>query len=105
MGSGRRGSESSLVPRNWWGLGGRAGGATEGGMERQWGRGTGRRELLRSYTLYGGGVLFPGRKSSSDPPDTEVLSVPVGAGSPGGGASRPEVSDTLQRLSEEIPLL
>jgi len=134
--------------RSWWGLGGRAGGsgwhpakeegeeeepAAEeeeeeeptaadggGGTERLWGSGTGRRHgLLRSYTLYGGGVLFSRRTGSSE----------AELGRPAGVARGPwawpwqwpwlaaaaqiatvpysvaDASDTLQRLREEMPLL
>lgn len=131
LGSGRglgaRGSaepSSFMLPvRSWWGLGGSAGGSACGGMDRLWGSGTGRRGLLRSYTLYGGGVLFSRRTPASSAllEDEEEGSgggmgyggcwwwwwwlSAAGGGGGGSDSSVPDASETLQRLSDEMPLL
>lgn len=69
-----RGPASVLrVPFSRWlgrdvsGLGGKAGGSAVAGMDKLCGSGTGRRRV-RSYTLYGGGVLLSLRTGSSGPP-------------------------------------
>lgn len=68
-----------------------------GGTDRLWGSGVARRGLFLSYTLYGGGVLLPQRMA---------FSAGRIAGMDGSGAaSMPHVSDTLQRLRDEMPLL
>lgn len=96
--SGRRGSISGF--RIWWGLGGTGGASMLGRMARPGGSGTGLRGLFRSWMLYGGGVLFSRRISSSEPLEAEFGR----AWSPG-AISVTEASDTLQRLRDEMPLL
>ena len=114
-----------LLVRSWWGFGGSAGGSAcdedeehdedwaAGGTDRLCGSGTGRRHgLLRSYTLYGGGVLFSRRTSRSSEAELGTPRGRASAAAEAGPWSAPrvpysvaEASDTLQRLSEEMPLL